>query len=365
MKKYQCPSRGRSMVLGALLLSGVALVPMEAKAVDWLDSIQDQRCDPEDIAGISAQVRNAIEASVRRAEMSIQAPTPVGDLSCLNDLMTIPLDVFSGIGGLLNDLTSGLSNLSPANLNIDIDVSGMVCAFAAAKFAELTKPLTELDKTIAGYASLASNPADRLNNMANAAFRDTVGGIWDDSNRPGASNSTRISSGIGYSGVIRTNDSSGYSGSINNYVLPSTTASPSDIRTPIYDDPLLSQESDDAWQDYNQRMMRSLGSYIGCRVARSLDGTRVSGSYYSDGVWDTPGSEMSCVYAPGAWPVTSYNNQRSMGAATARVSAPVAIPEVDRTGGQERVTTMAPAAVPAADAEQSSPASTIWNQIAK
>lgn len=368
MKSLSSRLIGNSALTGVLLLGASLALPSAGHAADWLDSIQDQRCAPEDIQGVSGNARNAIEASVRRAEMSILPPTPVGDLGCLNDLMTAPLDLFSGIGGLLTNLQNGLQNFDASALGIDIDVSGMICAYAAEKFAFLTEPLSEMDKTISGYAALAANPEQRINGAASAAFEPVERGIWNDiydSNTGGGSPSgTRISSSYTpVTGVIRTTDSSGYSGSVSDFVQADMTATESDVVEPIYvDDPIDEVFNDAAWAAYNQQLMRSFADYASCRFARSIDGTRVTGSYYGSGTWNTPGS--SCNFGFIAYPssasVMSVSPQSATVTPSSESVAPPPAAPVDRSSGQQR-----PAASEAAPAEKKSVSKSIWEQLAQ
>lgn len=134
-------------VSGLAIILAMALMPAPAQSNDWISEVLDDRCSAESKQGITDSVRDAIESSVRRAEAAIQAPSPIGDLSCLTDLMEMPLDTFSNIGGLLDAFESALPSLD--DFAIDIDVAGMVCGFAAKKWGELTQPLNE----ITGFAS--------------------------------------------------------------------------------------------------------------------------------------------------------------------------------------------------------------------
>lgn len=356
---------GNSALSGVLMLGAAIALPSAGHADDWLNTIQDQRCAPEDIEGVSDNARNAIEASVRRAEMSILAPTPVGDLGCLNDLMTAPLDLFSGIGGLLGNLQTGLQNFDMSDLNIDIDVSGMICAFAAEKFATLTEPLSGMDKTISGYAALAADPGQRVSGVSNAAFQLTERGNWNNtySSGTGGSGQTRIGNGVSVSGIGRNTDSSGYSGSVTDFTAADMTATESDVIEPVYVDEPSDQVFDDAaWANYNQQLMRSFSEYVGCRVARSLDGTRVhssiSGNYST---WNTPGS--TCNFGFVAYPtsasVTSVTPQSTSVAPAAQSVAPSAAP-IDRSSGQSR-----PEAGEAAPVEQRGATATIWDQLVR
>lgn len=157
------PASGRFRM--AALSSGIAcsvliLLGAGPARADWTRSALDARCDPADITGVSNSVRNAIEASVRRAEATIQAPAPIADLSCLSDLMTTPIDIFSNIGGLAGTFQAGLFDSLP--FSMDMDVSGMVCDFAAERWGELTGGLSGLGADLSQFANTPASMTDRL-----------------------------------------------------------------------------------------------------------------------------------------------------------------------------------------------------------
>lgn len=162
MQKLMNPHPG-SMRRKAAIAGVTLLVSLAAPSVvhaDWISSTQDDRCDPQDIEAVTTNIRAAIEASVRRAEASIAAPMAIGDLSCLNDLMNAPLDIFSNIGGLMGSLQAGL--LSSVSFPMDLDVSGMLCDFAAEKWGELTGGLGGMDISLDGFAMTPASMGDRL-----------------------------------------------------------------------------------------------------------------------------------------------------------------------------------------------------------
>jgi len=101
------------------------------------------RCSDASRDAIANAARHNVESHVTRAEASIQPPTPVGDLSCLNDLMNIKLDFLSGqflsLDTLFQDLMSGLQNITLQG--IGEDVTRQICQFAQEKWEELTEPL--------------------------------------------------------------------------------------------------------------------------------------------------------------------------------------------------------------------------------
>lgn len=147
------------MLLAASIGVAVSAIPHGAKA-DWIASSLDQRCHPDDIAGVSGSVREAIEAAVRRAEASIQAPAGVADLGCLNDLMSAPIDIFSNVGNVMGALQGGV--FDSLSFPIDMDVSGMVCNFAAEKWGELTEGLDGVNATISQFANTPASLVERI-----------------------------------------------------------------------------------------------------------------------------------------------------------------------------------------------------------
>lgn len=165
VKHIMAQQRVGALIVSALVLGASAAVAQQ-QDYGWLDQVQDQRCDPEIREQISSSVRDKIEAHIARAEAAINAPIPIGDLSCLDDLMNESLDIFSNIGGLMGSLSAGLGNVKGVNVGSQfdgMDLSGQVCKFAQKKWAEVTSPLTAGldDLDIAHFAS----QFDFLNNV--------------------------------------------------------------------------------------------------------------------------------------------------------------------------------------------------------
>lgn len=157
----------RYIAAGVLTLSGLISVPLTASAQDnsWLMDLQNQQCSEESRQTIANSVRQQIEDSIARATAAIQPPAALGDLSCLNDLMTAPLDSFSGIGGILGSLQGGLTGaISGAGSN----VSRQVCQFAAEKWGEVTGPLTGRMSEISS-AGVGSNLWNNFNLSGNGS----------------------------------------------------------------------------------------------------------------------------------------------------------------------------------------------------
>ncbi|MCE6959696.1 hypothetical protein LAZ40_11765 [Cereibacter sphaeroides] len=359
---------GRLLLRVAPIALVLGLLPVPSHA-DWLPSSQDERCAAEDVDGISQSVRDAIEASVRRAEAAIAAPLPVGDLSCLNDLMMQPLDVFSHIGGLLGSLQQGLTN---AIDNLDIEISGMICSFAAQKWATLTEPLHELDATLGMYASA---PADAVSRLASGSL--SSGG----------------SSGMfpGVSGVLNLGNSvtedSSYRGSIENYTLPTTTVSTTTAGIPIFEEnewsnaPADDPAADAALAALERQEQQVMSNYLACKVAQQFDGSHfegVVGGHMFDGsgnyVLDTP--PVNCLAILEGLPagIPLVTAPASAGVAPSSVPAAVRVQDAtDRNGGQARPDMTAPAApdaaapslvAPAAPSTGSvDPVQSIWDRI--
>lgn len=154
-------STSRRGIILSLALAAGSLAPVAAQA-DWTRGLQDERCNPETAEAMSNALREAIEGSVRRAESVILPPTPVGDLGCLNDLMSARLASFSNMGGILDSLSGGLGSFDGSSIGLDIDVSGMICRAAAERWAELTEPLSDVNAGISDYAGIASSAQQRM-----------------------------------------------------------------------------------------------------------------------------------------------------------------------------------------------------------
>lgn len=129
----------------ALVLTAVlGLVPAAAGAqTEIFRSMTNERCSDASRDDVANAARLNVESHVTRAEASIQPPTPVGDLSCLNDLMNIDIDFLSGqffsLDSLLGDFMNGLQNITLEG--IGEEVNRQICQFAQEKWSELTEPL--------------------------------------------------------------------------------------------------------------------------------------------------------------------------------------------------------------------------------
>lgn len=129
----------------ALLLTAVlGMVPATANAqTEIFRSMTNERCSDTSRDAVANAARTNVESHVARAEASIQPPTPVGDLSCLNDLMNIDIDFLSGqffsLDSLLGDFMSGLQNITLEGIGEEIN--RQICQFAEEKWSELTEPL--------------------------------------------------------------------------------------------------------------------------------------------------------------------------------------------------------------------------------
>lgn len=137
--------------LPTVLLAAMLTVPAaHSPAAGWEEDIMHQACDPSLKSILRNEIRDRIEASVRRGEQAIEAPVPIGDLTCLKDLMTAPLDLFSRQSPFTRVMES-MDRLAGAGLAIaNLDLGQMICRYAEQKWAQLTakieKPLAELDR---------------------------------------------------------------------------------------------------------------------------------------------------------------------------------------------------------------------------
>jgi hypothetical protein len=346
--------RGRMFLRAAPIALAAAFAPAPSQA-DWIPSVLDARCNPEDVDAISRSVREAIEASVRRAEASILAPTPVGDLACLNDLLMQPLDFFSNIGNLLGDLRAGLGAL--ADISLDIDVAGMICRLAAEKWAELTRPLSEIEATIANFARA---PADSILRLASGSLSSGgSSGMF-----PGVSGMANISGGE----------------SISSYVIPDTTVSPETSSIPIFKTPSGRDALDyspsvialyeQQLRAYDEALSVNLSEYLACRVSKNLDGSRITGRNsgrwddHTDERWSSP-SNLNCPDPRNGLPpyptlpVLSASSASGVSISPASTSAPPE-PTGERPFGQ---TSPSPSAAPETLTTSPATPSSIWEMI--
>lgn len=139
MKQYKThlvKALGLTVLLGFIPAAGGA-------QTEIFRSMTNERCSEASRDDIANAARMNVESHVTRAEASIQPPAPVGDLSCLTDLMNIDIDFLSGqffsLESLLGDFMSGLQNITLEGIGEEIN--RQICAFAQEKWAELTEPL--------------------------------------------------------------------------------------------------------------------------------------------------------------------------------------------------------------------------------
>ncbi len=104
---------------------------------DWAYDMTSEKCSPESRRLMANSTRNQIENSVRRAEASIDAPTPVGDLSCLAGLMQLPLGSFASTGNLGSIFNTSLQSL----INPDGNILNQYCARAEREWRKATRSL--------------------------------------------------------------------------------------------------------------------------------------------------------------------------------------------------------------------------------
>lgn len=333
-------SSARKFLLKSGALAVVFSLSSGAAQADWTKTILDERCDPEISDALSEALRDSIEASVRRAEASIAPPTPVGDLGCLNDLMTAPLDTFSNIGGMLGSLSGGLSSLDVSNFELDIDVSGMVCKVAAEKWAELTEPLSKVESTFKDFAGTASSAADRL--------------------------SSQVSSFIpGMSGSRSYADSSGYSGNISEYTPPSTQVSEATSSRPIYP-----EYTDRSEVEYDGTEMENANNLSNIELAKAFAdylACRLSGPG-PDGTWGLfPRTGASCTFAMVNPPIWTFPRPQAAPASVPQASpasvpqsAGAQAPDPARQGASSRPDAQQTESAPD---QQSTGPSTIWQSL--
>jgi hypothetical protein len=164
----------------ALLIAGlIGLAPVSAAAqTEIFRSMTNERCSEASRDAAANAARQNVESHVTRSEASIQPPTPVGDLSCLNDLMNIDIDFLSGelfsIGDIFGDLLSGLQNVTLEGL--EGEVTRQICEFAAEKWSDLTEPLNLSLDDLTGSISPDFTSNFALINVAPSGTGSQAGG---------------------------------------------------------------------------------------------------------------------------------------------------------------------------------------------
>lgn len=134
--------RGLPAVASALCL---AVSAQSASAqTEIFQSMTSSTCTPGSQQAVAENARENVESRVARAEAAIQAPLPIEDLACLNDLMNIDIDFLSGdlfsVGDVFGDLMAGLDATTLVD-QAGNAVTRQICDFAAQKWGELTEPL--------------------------------------------------------------------------------------------------------------------------------------------------------------------------------------------------------------------------------
>ncbi len=109
---------------------------------DWIKDMTSERCSDRSRTRVAASVRDQIEFSVRRSEAAIAPPAPVGDLGCLEGLMSLPIDTFAPSGGLGSLFSGSLDGI----LKGDGSQARQFCGFARKKWMEATRGLATATK---------------------------------------------------------------------------------------------------------------------------------------------------------------------------------------------------------------------------
>ena len=119
----------------AAMILAIGITPVSA---EWIHDMMIEDCSEASRDRLAAATRERIELSVRRAEASIEPPTPIGELGCLEGLMGINIDVFAPVGPLSQIFSGSLDGV------LDQDSSSRrFCRFARRRWNELTTPLTQ------------------------------------------------------------------------------------------------------------------------------------------------------------------------------------------------------------------------------
>lgn len=138
------------ILYGAAAATALSFLSMPAMAqTQWIEDKLSDQCSAASKALVAENTRKSIEEQVRRAEASIQEPGSTADLSCMNDLLSANLDVFSSswssglfdVEGMINDIAGGLkSGLSVSTLADGVERA--ICDFAEDQFGVLTEGVT-------------------------------------------------------------------------------------------------------------------------------------------------------------------------------------------------------------------------------
>lgn len=121
-------------------------VSVQSANADWITEKLQETCAGTSFMSKQAEdVRKQVEDYVNRSEAAIQPPSPVGDLSCLNDLMS-SIDLTSIFSGAMPGMSSLMNKLGGAGLMAATGpggIEGMICQFAQQKWQELTSKLQQ------------------------------------------------------------------------------------------------------------------------------------------------------------------------------------------------------------------------------
>ena len=140
---------GKKTVLLVLAVSACS----QAAHADWIQDMMLSDCSTASRGLLAASVRRDIESSVRRAESSIEAPSSVGDLACLDSLMDVDIDVFARVGPLGSLFSNSFDGLLSSR-----DGSRRICRFAHQAWNDVTSPLSgSLDMLKRGHPPGLSN----------------------------------------------------------------------------------------------------------------------------------------------------------------------------------------------------------------
>ena len=125
------------MKLISMVVLPVCLVMGNQVLGDWAYDMTSDKCSYEARSLLAESTRKQVENSVGRAEASIDAPRPLGDLSCLAGLMQLPLGTFASTGNLGSMFNGTLQNLISPNGNI----LNQDCARAEREWRKSTRSL--------------------------------------------------------------------------------------------------------------------------------------------------------------------------------------------------------------------------------
>ena len=115
-----------------LILAGAG-TPAAADQILQLFPAEAQGCSHTVKIGLADAIRSGIESEVLRGEEALKPPQPIAALGCLDNLMSLDLDIAIQVPNLAGMFQSAVSQ-----------AENQICSFAQDKLNELTAQITDL-----------------------------------------------------------------------------------------------------------------------------------------------------------------------------------------------------------------------------